>query len=284
MRSHGREAFTRRALLSAAGTAALASLAGCSTTAADPFAGEGGTPTTIEPTDSETTTGETATVTRTPAATDGDAFDDETIRRARETGIAVRDSVLAMSPDPPRIQGTGWYFDAADLVVTAGHLFAATDDWVAWQPDGTRLDPDYLDDAYLLGVDVGAMRAEVTGAPLPAGDADALDDGQPLVQVGNPIGAGNWVISLGRYLGETDSEADGFRTSVPGEGGSSGSPTLTLDGEVVGLNSGVEFIDRSEEATETGEPAVYAPDDRWLVSEHVGLDAITDQVEEWTDE
>jgi serine protease Do len=283
MRSHERETFTRRALLSAGGTAALASLAGWSTTAADPSAG-GFETTTSEPTDSEPTTGATATVTRTPASTDGDAFNDETIRRARETGIAVRDSVLAMSPDPPRIQGTGWYFDAADLVVTAGHLFAATDDWVAWQPDGTRLDPDYLDDAYLSGVDVGAMRAEVTGPPLPAGDADALDDGQPLVQVGNPLGAGNWVISLGRYLGETDGEAEGFRTNVPGEGGSSGSPTLTLDGEVVGLNSGVEFIDRSEEASETGDPAIYGPDDRWLVSEHVGIDAVTDRVEEWTDE
>jgi serine protease Do len=272
MRPSDDDPSTRRALLAAVGSAAVASLAGClASGATGPRSGD--RPEVVTPTDSPT-----------PTATPG-GFSAETIERARETGLAVRPSVLAMSPDPPRIQGTGWYFREPDLIATVGHLFVRTEDWVAWQPDGTKLDPTYVDDAYLDGVDVAAMRTEVDGPPLSTGDDEALDPGQPLVQVGNPGGVGNWVISLGRYLGETDGEADGFRSTVPARGGASGSPTLTLDGEVVGMLSGTAFPESGlEGTTETTGTDVYGPDDRIMVEEHVGIDAVVDRIEGWTDE
>jgi serine protease Do len=128
------------------------------------------------------------------------------------------------------------------------------------------------------------MRSDVAGPPLTPGNADDLEPGQPLVQVGHPGGVGNWVIALGRYLGETDTEADGFLTSIPSEGGSSGSPTVTLDGEVVGLLSGGEFVgNSSQNATEPASTTVYGPDDHPERGEHVGIGAITDWIERWTD-
>jgi serine protease Do len=262
--------FTRRAALSAIGTTTLVSLAGCVvSSAAD------------RPAASGTATGSpTETVTATP---DDSSYSKTTIRRAREVGLAIRDSVVAMSPRPPRVRGTGWYFRSEDLVVTAGHVVAARDGWVGWQPDGTKLDLTYLDDAYVDGADVGAMRTEIPGLPLSAGDADALEPGQPLVQVGHPGGVGNWVIALGRYLGETDTEADGLLTSIPSAGGASGAPTVTLDGEVVGLLSGGEFVEASGNGRQQTTTPVYGPDDRPERGEHVGIDAIVDRVEGWTD-
>lgn len=93
---------TRRALLSAVGGSAVASLAGCTTAT-----GRAPRVETTEP--------------------DSRAFSDETIERARQTGRAVRESVLAMSADPPDVTGTGWYFRAADVAVTAGHLLVGSD-------------------------------------------------------------------------------------------------------------------------------------------------------------
>lgn len=264
-----RTPLSRRATLSAIGTATVASLAGCmDSSAADP-------PATTDPT--RTTTTDTATP-------PDDTYSEATLRRAREVGIAIRESVVAMSPRPPRVRGTGWYFDSETFIVTAAHVVAARDGWTGWQPDGTAVPMTYVDDAYVEGADVGALRTEVPGPPLPAGDADALEPGQPLVQVGHPGGVGNWVIALGRYLGETDTEADGFLTSIPSAGGASGAPTVTLDGEVVGLLSGGEFVESSasNESQPTTTP-VYGPDDRPERGEHVGIDAITDRVGGWLD-
>ena len=179
-----------------------------------------------------------------------------------------------MSATPPDVEGTGWYFRETDVAVTAGHLLIGADGWIGWQPNGTRVSLTPLGESRLAGIDVGAVRTDEPGVTLPAGDDEALDRGQPLIGVGNPGATGNWVISLGRYLGRTDEEADGFRSTVPAQGGSSGSPTLTLDGEVVGLHSGRNGTDGS----------VYGPDDTPLVSEHVGIDAINTELDGWLDE
>jgi len=266
----------RRTVLATLGSVMAASLAGCP--------GGNSTGTTGQPTEEPVTTSTTDRPTPN-TTTDGEPYTETTLQRARETGIAVRDSVVAMSLDPPSIAGTGWYFGSSDLVVTAGHVIAVRDTgWTAWQPDGTQVDLRYLGDAYIDGVDVGALRADISGPPLSAGSADDLDPGQPLVQVGHPGGVGNWVIALGRYLGETTEDGDGFLTSIPAEGSASGSPVVTLQGEVVGLTASVQFADAPTEGT-ADRPAtpVYGPGDRVETNVHVGVDVITERVAGWTD-
>ena len=258
----------RRGFVAALGTGATV-VAGCADTSTDE--GTGGE-TTPESPDSANRATERYR-----------AYDERTVERALETGLEARDSVVAMSERPPAIEGTGWYFDSGEIPLTAGHLFAAVEDWVAWQVDGTRFDPTYVDDAYLSGVDVGLLRADTSGTPLSIGSTDSLETGQPLIEVGNPGGVGNWVISLGRYLGETDGEADGFLSSIPSRGGSSGSPTMTLDGTVVGLHSGAATArDPPRDETDT-EASVYGPQALTIKNEHVGAEAIRDSVQRWTD-
>jgi len=160
----------RRTVLATLGSVMAASLAGCP--------GGNSTGTTGQPTEESVTTSTTDRPTPN-TATDGEPYAETTLQQARETGIAVRDSVVAMSLDPPSIAGTGWYFGSSDLVVTAGHVIAVRDTgWTAWQPDGTQVDLRYLGDAYIDGVDVGALRADGSGPPLSAGSADDLKTGR----------------------------------------------------------------------------------------------------------
>jgi len=259
----------RRRFVAALGTGTAVVIAGCADNGAD-----GGTDDETAP---ETADSETQATIR------HRAYNERTVERALETGLDARDSVVAMSERPPAIEGTGWYFGSGERLLTAGHLFAAAEDWVAWQADGTSLDPTYVDDAYISGVDVGLLRADTSGPPLSIGGTDSLEIGQPLIEVGNPGGVGNWVISLGRYLGETGGEADGFLSSIPSRGGSSGSPTMTIDGTVVGLHSGVATArDTPRDETDTA-GSVYGPQDLTPKNEHVGAEAIHDSVREWTD-
>jgi S1-C subfamily serine protease len=263
--------LSRRALLIGAGTATVGTLSGCLTSSV--VDSQDDAPAVVTTIGSETQTD-----------SEYSAYADATIESARETGLSVRESVVALSRDPPDIEGTGWYFQSDDILATAGHIVALEEDWDAWQVDGTRLDTTYVNDAYLDGTDVGMLRTEVSGVPLSAGSTDDLEPGQPLIEVGNPGGAGNWVISLGRYLGDTDGEADGFLTSNPARGGSSGSPVVTLDGAVVGLHSGrAELEDLSRADPDSGKPAVYGPNDRTVKNEIVGIKAVAEQVEGWTD-
>lgn len=263
--------LSRRALLVGAGTATIGALSGCLTSSVVDSPDDA--PAVVTTAGSETQTD-----------SEYSAYSDATIESARETGLSVRESVVALSRDPPDIEGTGWYFHSDDVLVTAGHIVAVEQDWTAWQVDGTRLDTTYVDDAYLDGTDVGMLRTDVPSMPLSAGNPDELEPGQPLIEVGNPGGAGNWVISLGRYLGDTDGETDGFLTSIPTRGGSSGSPVATLDGAVVGLaSSRAELEDLSRADPDTGRPAVYGPNDRTVKNENVGIEAVAEQVERWTD-
>lgn len=88
-------------------------------------------------------------------------------------------------------------------------------DLTAWRVDGTKATPTDVDNAYFFnGTDVAALGVDKTGVALSTSPTDELERGQPLIEVGNPSGVGNWVISLGRYLGGTDGEADDFFTSM----------------------------------------------------------------------
>lgn len=75
------------------------------------------------------------------------------------------------------------------------------------------------------------LRTEHDGTPLPVGDAEALESGQPLVLVGHPTHFGDWTTSLGRsvYGGTAlaDAGVDGTEADAGGRrhrGRRTGSP------------------------------------------------------------
>jgi serine protease Do len=164
-------------------------------------------------------------------------FDDATRQRAREVGLAARDAVvyLELRAGNQYAVGTGWILDE-ERIVTNGHVVAQGGEVTCYTVDGETLDVELVEAS--SRPDVALLRTtDDVPATLSTGSAEDLDREQPLVQVGHPGSVGNWVISLGTFSGRTGVLGSGetLKTSVPSAQGSSGSPLLTLDGDVVGL-------------------------------------------------
>lgn len=255
---------TRREFLGLVATGVGASVAGCPGTTA-PAAGIDPQPATPTPTTDSR-----------PGPGSGPEFDPETVQAARTLALDVRDSVLVLADGEEDLVGTGWYYADRDLVVTAGHVAQSVRDPVGWLPDGRRVGMEKLGATHAYDTDVGALRADVTADPLPAGDAAALERGQPLVGVGHPAQSGYWTIALGRFRGY-DTGSHDLRATVPASGGFSGGPVLTLDGAVVGHVSGLW------RAASTP-PAVYGPDDALLGARLERIDTVRSTVGGWTDD
>jgi serine protease Do len=201
-------------------------------------------------------------------------FDESTRRRAREVGLTARDAVvyLELRAGNRYSVGTGWLLDD-EHIVTNGHVVAQGGEVTCYTVDGDTIDVELVDAS--RDPDVALLRTpDDVPATLSTGSAEELDRDQPLVQVGHPGSVGNWVISLGRFGGRTGVLGSGetLRTSVPSARGSSGSPLLTLDGDVVGLTYASTMErgrfpgsapeptdDRVRESFETSSAALHVP-------------------------
>lgn len=182
---------------------------------------------------------ETDTDTRPSSVTrpEDSAFDEETRERAREVGLATREAVvyLEIQAGNRYSVGTGWLLDE-EHIVTNGHVVAQGGEVTCYTVDGDTLDVELVEAS--RDPDVALLRTDdEVPATLSTGAADDLDREQPLVQVGHPGSVGNWVISLGTFTGGTGVLGSGetLRSTVPSARGNSGSPLVTLDGDVVGL-------------------------------------------------
>jgi Do/DeqQ family serine protease len=151
-------------------------------------------------------------------------------------------------PDLPRSQpqmsaGSGVIVDAGrGYVLTNHHVVDKGDRIVITLPDRRKFD------AKLVGSDVETDIAllkieanELTAVPL--GDSDRLKVGDFVVAVGNPFGLGQTVTSgiisaLGRGL-SVEGYQDFIQTDAPINPGNSGGALLTLDGQLVGINTAI---------------------------------------------
>lgn len=181
-------------------------------------------------------------------------FAEETGRRAKEFGAIVQRSVVMIrgtTGGQGATLGTGWLI-ADGQIVTNSHVIQDSTTFSIETFDhrtgeGTR--QGYRKD---LIPDVGLLSTELQGIPaLPTGSSDALTSGQPVIQVGHPAGVGTWVISLGRFKEHRPAQ-DWLLSDIPSNSGNSGSPLLTLEGNVVGVTSGgtpagpLQSLDRPE--------------------------------------
>lgn len=186
----------------------------------------------------------------------GGAFSTATIGRAQAVGTRARRSVVYIEVEA-RADGSGGaefgsgtgFAVSGDLVLTNQHVIAGARRITVWTLDGRRFrgrvvvaDGD---------VDVALVRLPRAARlpPLRLTTARGVTRRQPLVAVGHPGGAGHWLVTLGRLVKQDRS--DGYRdivTTIPGLEGSSGSPVLDLDGNVVG------FVYAGEDPGEGGRP------------------------------
>lgn len=161
-------------------------------------------------------------------------FSKTTRERARIIGIQVQESVVRITTDDGG--GTGWIIDAG-YILTNSHIVQDTTSVAIETFDertgtATRAGShrDLFPDIALLKTDLD------TPPPLP------MTTGMPshndvVFAVGHPITVGEWVISLGRY-DRYNAHSNWLLATIPTGDGNSGSPLLTLDGDVVGCING----------------------------------------------
>lgn len=221
-----------------------------------------------------------------PPQTSG--FDDQTRDRARRVGVNVRSAVVVVGGGRPgpgsRSLGTGWLYDNR-IVVTNSHVVARMESPSIETLAGESYEATVMGRVQDMLPDVAALELEsaLDVDPLPKGSSDQLSEGQPLVQVGHPGTVGKWAIGLGRFRGQ-DQRLNWLLSSVPTVQGNSGSPLITLDGDVVGLTSGTRPKPGHgpDRVFDGDEPPVFAenyPDTD--LSAHVAIGTVEERVEQW---
>jgi S1-C subfamily serine protease len=141
--------------------------------------------------------------------------------------------------------GTGFVISSDGQIATNAHVVA----------DATKIDVKFADGstaaAKVLGVDrtddLAVVKVDKAGlSALPLGKSSDLRIGEPVVAIGNaldltggPTATEGIVSALDRTIDTTDGEhlAHLLQTDAAINPGNSGGPLLTLDGEVVGINS-----------------------------------------------
>ena len=131
--------------------------------------------------------------------------------------------------------GAGFIIDASGLIATNLHVLGEARPISVALHDGRKFDVVAVH-ATERSQDLAVLKIDATELPaLTLGDSDELQEGQPVVAMGNPIGLERSIVS-GVLSGRR--EIDGramLQVALPIERGNSGGPLLDLKGRVHGL-------------------------------------------------
>ena len=158
------------------------------------------------------------------------------------------DQAQGFRVEPPPVRrrygmGSGVIIDNRGIILTNNHVVAGADEVLVDLLDGrqfkaTRIKKDEDSDLALIWIEAGG--------PLPAarlGDSDQLDTGDWVLAVGSPFGLDQTVSAgiisgKGRTLQEGQ-RSDFLQTDAAINPGNSGGPLVSLDGEVIGINTAI---------------------------------------------
>ncbi len=162
----------------------------------------------------------------------------------------LRPSVAALTVRGPRGSGAGSavVFTADGFLLTSAHVVTEATGGEATYGDGTETTFDVIGADPLA--DLAVLRARSASAPAAVlGDADALQIGQLVVAVGNPLGLSGSVTAgvvsgLGRSIPARDGRHirlidDVIQTDAALNPGNSGGALADSHGRVVGINTAV---------------------------------------------
>jgi Do/DeqQ family serine protease len=141
-----------------------------------------------------------------------------------------------------RALGSGVIVSSDGYILTNAHVVDAADDIRVDLPDGRTVT------AKVVGADKPSDLAllKLTAAdlhPIALGDSDAVQVGDVVLAVGNPLGLGQTVTmgiisAKGRHTGNGDGSYEDFlQTDAPINHGNSGGALVNTKGELVGINS-----------------------------------------------
>jgi Do/DeqQ family serine protease len=176
-----------------------------------------------------------------PTQFNGD--DEEMLRRffGDRSGRGERQSVTPRVPKQ-RGLGSGVVVTSDGYILTNNHVIDSADDIRVEFTDGRSFK------ARLVGADkpsdLALLKIEKAGLPtLTLGNSDAVQVGDVVLAVGNPLGIGQTVTmgiisAKGRSTGSGDGSYEDFlQTDAPINHGNSGGALVNLKGELVGINS-----------------------------------------------
>lgn len=205
---------------------------------------------------------ETASSPNPPLASDGDAMSVNEIYKRAASGVVQITStsgqasvdVFKVDPDNPNPQvpsqalGSGFVVDKAGHIVTNYHVIEGADEIrVSFSNQDTV-------EAQLVGsdpsTDLAVLRVDTSASaltPLPLGDSDKVEVGDPVVAIGNPFGldrtATSGIVSALQRLITAPNRFTidhVIQTDAPINHGNSGGPLLNSRGQVIGVNTQIE--------------------------------------------
>jgi putative serine protease PepD len=180
-------------------------------------------------------------------------------RRSEGGVVQVATTDVVQSQDPffgipqeerRRGLGSGFVIDKSGHIVTNFHVIEGADQVEVSFSNGEKMDADVVGrdpstDIAVLRVDANARALR----PLRLGDSDALEVGDEVVAIGNPLGyertmTAGIVSALGRVIEAPNEFAidEVIQTDAPINSGNSGGPLLNADGEVVGVNTQIASV------------------------------------------
>lgn len=131
--------------------------------------------------------------------------------------------------------GSGFIVDSRGLIATNLHVIGEARPICVELQDGRKFDVTAIE-ATERSNDLAILRIDAKDLPaLPLGNSDELQDGQPIMAIGNPVGLELSVVS-GVLSGRREIEGRSMlQVALPIERGNSGGPLIDLEGRVHGV-------------------------------------------------
>ncbi len=145
-----------------------------------------------------------------------------------------------------RGSGSGFIIDSSGRILTNSHVVDGADAVTVTLKDGRTFDGKVLGEDPVT--DVAVIKIDANNLPILAlGDSDALQPGEAVIAIGNPLGLNNTVTSgiisatgrSGSDIGASDKRVDYLQTDAAINPGNSGGPLLNDRGQVIGMNTAI---------------------------------------------